>query len=250
MKFKIFNQRDYEISPGDVITNDKYLSYIYNHVYRIISSKIIKNSITIEIGGVSYSLRYVDPDVLVSNIELHENIDLVMRGEHLPFKDSSLGNLVLKDTFHHLENIESFFEEAIRVLKPNGVVVLIEPYWGRVLRAVDYFFHPEPFDFKTKSWNNFNGNNHMGNQALAYNVFVRDKDIFRRKYPNLSILNIEVLVGLSYILSGGVYKRTFLPGWFLINLHKIENRLKVIKFFFGTQVIIVIKKNGDHLFFK
>ncbi len=71
--------------------------------------------------------------------------------QHLPFRNSSLSNIVLFDVLHHLENVRYFFDEALRVLVSLGRIVIMDPYVSVLSWPVYRFFHPEPMDFKLRS---------------------------------------------------------------------------------------------------
>jgi len=42
--------------------------------------------------------------------------------------DGSLRAIVMTDVLHHIPNVESFFAEAARCVRPGGVIVMIEPW--------------------------------------------------------------------------------------------------------------------------
>ncbi|TDH64518.1 class I SAM-dependent methyltransferase [Dankookia rubra] len=47
----------------------------------------------------------------------------------LPLDDSSVDFVTIKEVLHHLENLDGLFQEISRVLKPNGVVYIWEPFY-------------------------------------------------------------------------------------------------------------------------
>lgn len=49
------------------------------------------------------------------------------------------------------------------------------------------------------------------NQALSWIVFVRDGAGFAERYPGLRVERLRYLPWLSYLLSGGVNLRSFVP---------------------------------------
>jgi len=46
----------------------------------------------------------------------------------MPFVDGSLGGVIAIDLLHHVAQPHAFLNEAARVLRPGGRVLLIEPY--------------------------------------------------------------------------------------------------------------------------
>jgi SAM-dependent methyltransferase len=224
---KLFRQRNYNKNVGDIISNDKYLNFIYNYVYKIIIENLECEGKTLELGATSYSIKNFSKETIITNIDYQKNLDLVTSGISLPIKNDSITNLILKDTFHHLDDIVQSFKEFDRILKIGGSIILVEPYWSIPLRLIAFFFHPEPFNFKATEWGHDFKDINMGNQALAHNVFIRDIKEFESKFKDLQLNNLKVIVGISYILSGGLYKRTIFPSWLLIKIHKLEIKFKL-----------------------
>jgi hypothetical protein len=62
------------------------------------------------------------------------------------------------------------------------------------------------------------------NQALSYLLLRRDRARFEREYPFFEIREHKVLVGPSFLISGGVSRRTFVSGRLLRLLMKWEMR--------------------------
>ena len=63
----------------------------------------------------------------------------------LPFKDRSFDIIISKSVFEHLLNPEVVFGEFARVLKPNGVVVILTPnkyhYDALIAKVTPFWFH-------------------------------------------------------------------------------------------------------------
>jgi len=57
---------------------------------------------------------------------------------HLPLADGCFDVLLMVDVVHHLENIHPTMQEAFRVLKPGGQVIIFEP---NKLNPVVYLLH-------------------------------------------------------------------------------------------------------------
>jgi demethylmenaquinone methyltransferase/2-methoxy-6-polyprenyl-1,4-benzoquinol methylase len=73
--------------------------------------------------------------------------------EHLPFRDGSYPRIIVVDTFHHLEDQRLATAELLRVLQPDGRLVVEEPdihkpvvkvaaLLERLLRVRSRFFSP------------------------------------------------------------------------------------------------------------
>jgi hypothetical protein len=66
-----------------------------------------------------------------------------MSAQVIAIRAQSLDGIVLKDTWHHIPNIETFLTEAHPTPRPVGVVVVIDPYWVALARFVYRFLHQE-----------------------------------------------------------------------------------------------------------
>ncbi len=80
------------------------------------------------------------------------------------------------------------------------------------------------------------------NQALSWIVFIRDKDKFEKKYPHLKIEVIEHLPWLSYILSGGVTRKSLIPKFLAPFIILIDNALAFLRPLCGLSWHIRIRK--------
>lgn len=66
--------------------------------------------------------------------------------ERLPFADNSIGSIFSNSVFEHLESIDMALNEAMRVLKPGGKLVLTSPnsrlvdnfFFARLLRSIGF----------------------------------------------------------------------------------------------------------------
>jgi hypothetical protein len=125
------------------------------------------------------------------------------------------------------------------VLKENGKIIMIEPansLWGRFIYA---HFHHEPFNPKGNWQISDSGPLSGANGSLPWIVFVRDKDIFNKVFPNLVIEEITYHTLLRYLLSGGVPFKQFVPDFsfpffrsidrFLVSLSKQLSMFMTIK---------------------
>ena len=90
-------------------------------------------------------------------------------GEALPFRNNSLKQIFLNDSFHHIKKQKETLEESFRVLKPGGKLIIREfdknYFWNLFLRFAEFvvgfgskFYSPkklaaicEEIGFKT-SW--------------------------------------------------------------------------------------------------
>jgi ubiquinone/menaquinone biosynthesis C-methylase UbiE len=66
--------------------------------------------------------------------------------ERLPFDDNIFDVILSKSFIEHLNYPEKYFEEAYRVLKPNGILISLVPDWESNYKIYfDDFTHRSPF---------------------------------------------------------------------------------------------------------
>ncbi len=100
----------------------------------------------VEVGGGSGHFRSFYPQMIVTDVLPTRHIHLAADAMHLPFRDSSVNNIVMQDVLHHLPLPLRFFSEAQRVLKVGGRVVMTEPFISPVSGLCYRLSHPEPVD--------------------------------------------------------------------------------------------------------
>ncbi len=151
------------------------------------------------------------PKIITSDILRLPTNDMTFSALNIPFIADSLSGLFMVDTFHHVPDSMKFLFEANRVLKERGKLIMVEPansLWGRFIYTR---FHHEPFEPKGNWQVTDSGPLSNANIALPWIVFVRDKAIFERNFPDLVIEEITFHTPLRYILSGGVSFKQLVP---------------------------------------
>ena len=207
------------------VLQDPYLRALYETAFKSITDYLPKEVNTlVEIGaGDGISNQFL-PKAFLTDIAFHKNLNAICNAHELPFKSASVDALALKDSLHHLPSVELFLNEAHRVLRIGGRVVVFDPYWGLLAKFVYRFLHQEEFNQNAISWN-FEANSPWdSNQALSYLLLRRDRAHFEQLFPFFDICEHKVLIGPSFLLSGGVSRRTIVSGKFLKILLKLELR--------------------------
>ncbi len=207
------------------IWDELYIRSLYKTVFSRITSYIPANSkVLIEIGSGNGISKKSMPGIIATDISFHELLDASCDSIALPFRSNSIDAIVIKDVLHHLPDVELFLKEVHRVLRTNGRLVVFDPYWGLLARFVYRFLHQEKFDVKAKTWSFTSNSPWDSNQALTYLLLRRDRTRFEKEFNFFKIEEHEKLIGPSFLLSGGVSRRTFISGSFLSLLLKWEMR--------------------------
>ena len=211
----------------ETVEGDRYLTVLYQLAYSAVSelTKSARPDRTIEVGAGLGLASLSGNHWIKSDVEGAAPLSLLNYAEALPYKDASLDAIVLKDTWHHIPDIEGFLAEAHRVLRPGGVVAVFDPYWSLLGRFVYRFLHQERWDASVESWSFPSTNPWDSNQALTYLMLKRDRAEFDRRWgAKFSVIEPRPLVGPSFLLSGGVSRRTFVSGRLLSALLRWEER--------------------------
>jgi SAM-dependent methyltransferase len=175
-------------------------------------------------------------------------LDALVDAQHLPFRSKSLSNIVLFDVLHHLENVRYFFDEALRVLVPNGRIVIMEPYVSVLSWPIYRFMHPEPMDFSRDPLAIVAASSDRrpfdGNQAVARIVFERSYERFRELYPHFAKLAHERLAFFAYPLSGGFDRPSLVPLWSLDALMRFEQWCRRLGRLLAFRLLVVLEKTS------
>lgn len=202
----------------------------------------------VELGAGSSLMNRAYPDVVLSDVKPLPFVDLVASGLELPFRSTSLRALYAINVFHHLPDVRLFFEEALRVLHPGGGVVLIEPFYSGVASWLYKRLHAtEFFDRSVEEWayQEAIGPMSKANQALSYIVFVRDRSLYERLFPELEIVYQKPHTQARYFCSGGVNYRCLLPAPLTGLAGILESLLTPFNAFLALQHTVVLRKKGD-----
>jgi SAM-dependent methyltransferase len=153
-------------------------------------------------------------------------MDVVLDGQQMPLADASLRGIVMTDVFHHIPNVRRFLTEAARCVRRGGVVAMIEPWYSKWSNLVYQRLHHEPFCPDAAAWEFApNGPLSSSNQALPWIVFVRDRAMFEKEFPEWEIETVSPFMPFRYLISGGVSLRAVAPAFSYPAIRAVENVL-------------------------
>ena len=202
-----------------------YLSYLEWYREFEEADKAAPPGVRVELGSGGGFLEQKIPSLIKTDLLPLPFVDLICRGEQLPFAEGSVGAMFMINVLHHIPSVERFFAELQRVLRPAGRVAMIEPFVTPLSRLIYGRFHPEPFEPEAESWEiPPSGPLSGGNDALPWIVFVRDRAAFEEAYPDLEITTIRPQSPFLHFFSGGVMLRGLVPGPVFPLLRGIDGR--------------------------
>lgn len=236
------NLSDYQ----SVWTKKPVLRAVYGDLFdRMLALRVPGPSL--EIGGGVGGLKARAPDVLSSDIQHADWLDLVADAQRLPFGDETLTTIMMLDVLHHVEFPAKFFQEAQRILKPGGRIVMVEPAITPGSSSFYRFIHHEPVrmgdDPLLDGAPDPKRDPYDSNQAIPTLIATRDKARFHKDFPRLRITRTDWFSFFVYPLSGG-----FKP-WSLISegaakpLLRMESGLeKSLGRMLGFRLLLAIDK--------
>ncbi len=200
----------------------------------------------IEIGAGTSFFRDLYPGIISTDIEADPRLDKVVDAQNMPFADESIRTLFCINAFHHFPEPRRFFTEAMRVLRPGGGCVVVDPAYGFVANFIyRRLFAVEGYDQGAKDWGYVRREQDqlIPNQALTYLVFFRDQEDFQRQFPQLKIVEKRIVPNfVRYLLSGGLNFRQLVPNFMVSFLRAVEVGLTPLHRHLGLHQVIVLKK--------
>jgi len=228
-----------------LIHNRSLLKWNYDDWYSRLLADIRSappDGLIVELGSGGSYLKDLEPSTITSDVEAGI-AERVIDARKLPFEANTVRALVLTHVFHHIPQVDAFLKEAERVLMPGGVISMIEVAHTPFARFFFKNFHHEPYDDQRTEWSFSQADSMMdSNQALAWMVFARDRPAFEKAYPSLAIDKLEWVPWLTYLVSGGVTARYFIPRFADPLLIGLENLIKPLRGVFSLSWHICIRK--------
>lgn len=223
----------------------KILREVYTNWYRKVL-KDLKPGRTIELGSGSGNFKSFKKDIIAADIEKCPWLDMCFDAHFLPFRNQSIGNIVMIDVLHHLSDPVGFLKEAARVLVDRGRVILIEPYPSFFSRFIYGKFHPEPFKMnedyfikrsrqKKDPWDS--------NQAIAYLLFYQQREKFVDLFKNVFLIKKAVKTDcILYPASGGFENKALIADFMIPIFKFLEFLASGLRRFLAFRCYIILEK--------
>ncbi len=202
---------------------------------------------TLEVGSGIGSIKGVLPEVITTDITPEPWLDATADAQALPFSGGSFDNLIAVDVVHHVEFPRYFLRESLRVLRPGGRLIMLEPavtpgsyLFYRFLHdegmnlSADPLLHGCPDPERTPG---------AANQAIPTLLFGRWRSALQAQFPELRLHHLGHLSLLAYPLSGGFRPWSLIPARAAQTLISIERRLEpAIGKLFGFRLLAVLDR--------
>lgn len=225
------------------------LREIYYDFYRRIVSLTAPGK-SLEIGGGSGNLKEYSSDVISTDIVPAPWLDAAADAQALPFADATFTNLVMIDVLHHIEKPVRFLGEAVRILRPRGRVLMVEPAITPVSWVFYRLFHPEPVVMSAnplvEGASDPEREPFDANQAIPSLLLGRYRRRLEALFPTLKLIHFERFSFFAYPLSGGFRSWSLLPTGWGARVINIEDKLApVLGPLMAFRLFAVLEKQAE-----
>ena len=187
---------------------------------------------TLEVGSGIGSLKGILPEVVTTDITAEPWLDAAADAQALPFSDASFDNLVVVDVIHHVEFPRRFLQEAVRVLRPGGRLVMLEPAVTPGSYLFYRFLHDEGVDLSADPLLDGQPDPARApdeaNQAIPTLLFGRRRLAFETQFPEFALRHLAHLSLVAYPLSGGFRSWSLVSAGAASALLGLERRLEPV----------------------
>jgi SAM-dependent methyltransferase len=223
------------------------LRAIYDDLYQKIENVALTGD-TLEIGGGIGNLKIGKGRIIKSDIQRHSRVDVVADAHKLPFNNGVFSNIVLFDVLHHLQCPLLFFEEAARVLRSGGRIIMVEPGITPISKLLYKMGHEEPvemgWDMNDPCKVDADKDPYDSNQAIPTILFKRDPKLFLAAVKGFKIHSSNWLSLFAYPLSGGFKSWSLLPYKWVYTILKIEEKiLPFLGSLMAFRLMVVLEKD-------
>lgn len=229
----------------NILRSKPFMKRLYRDYYEEFAAAVGEDSgkkVLVELGSGGGFIKEVMPTVITSDVLALAHVDKVFSALDMPFDNESVDAFFMINVVHHICDSKAFFTEALRCLKPGGKIVMIEPANTVWSRFIFKHFHHEVFDPQGQWSLDHSAPLSCANDALAWILFWRDRDIFEKLFPQLEIKRRENHTPFRYLLSGGFTLRQLVPSFTYGWIKMLESALRPMRDCSGMFQTIELRK--------
>jgi SAM-dependent methyltransferase len=230
-------------------TEKPTLRLLYTDYYRRLIAACPDGPL-LDVGGGTAHVKQVRSDVFSIDILPFPGIDVVCDAHRLAFPDGKFAGIIMIDVLHHLERPIVFLNEASRVLRPGGVLAMIEPGMSTIAYPFYHYVHHEAVDMIVDPFLARSGQPPRdpfdANQAIPTLLFSRtNRPRLNELVPELTIRQVDWLSLFAFPLSGGFKSWCLMPSQLAMALVRFEDGLPdSVRKFFGFRIFATLQKAG------
>lgn len=237
---------DWVAAHRSVWARKESLRKVYTCWFSVLRDACVADAPIVELGCGPGFFKERYPEVVATDVAPSPYADRVVDAAALPFADGEVGTIVFIDVFHHLPQPEQFMHETARVLRPNGRLVMLEPWMGLAGRLLFRYVHHEDCDLTVAPddpWGGANKDPMQGNAALPYLYFRGGGHLERMDVP-LRVIRRQPFAALPWILSGGFQSVSFLPAPLVSAAEFVDRLVSLVPPVTATRCFVVVEKTG------
>ncbi|MCP4625194.1 MAG: class I SAM-dependent methyltransferase [bacterium] len=238
------DDRQITLTNQTILKNKPVLKKLLTRYYDEMISFLQPGGRTLELGsgGGFFKERY--PQAIASDILQVSNLDIVMDGLAIPFKNGSINNIVLRGVLHHIHDPFAFFEECERILQDGGRIIINDPYISPFSFLINKYIHFEHCDYSWQLKRNKGQPLMDCNLALASIIFKKRIHDFTQTFPNLNIIHTNRHTYFIYLLTGGYSYPSLIPTCFFETAMIFEKLLSPFRNLLANILFIVLEKQS------
>jgi len=237
------NDVDMLVLERETMDSKPILQLLWRGWYKEIEPFISKDGLNVEVGaGGGYAGTYFK-NLIQTDVAKTPYIDLCLNASAFPFKDGVLDTILMIAVLHHFKNIDEFFNEARRVLKKGGKILMVEPYVSYFSYPVWKYFHYEGCNLKSMLIDSNETARIDANIAIPTILFKKKRKEFEENYADLKIIYENYHTIFHFFASGGYTYPSLIPKILLPTLVKFEKKLQPLGKRLGSFMTIIIQKD-------
>ena len=210
-----------------IISSKPFLEKLYEEWYLRISANFPGDARVLELGSGAGFLKEFMPSLITSELFPTPGVDLVIDAQAIDMDEASIDGIVMTGVLHHIPDCSLFLQEASRVIRNEGKLVMIEPWNTGWSRWIYMHLHHEPFEPDAQEWRiQTPGPLSGANGALPWIILQRDRTLFEARFPQWRVVRIVPIMPVAYLLSGGVSLQSLFPGWMYQSVRFFEKTFK------------------------
>lgn len=203
-----------------------------------------------ELGsGAGFSRYFIkSKNLVLTDVIKNEWIDLKVDALKMPFESNTVDILICSHMIHHVARPAEFFEEASRVLRIGGKLIIVDINTSYIMRLLLWLMKHEGWSYNVDVFDrnsvvNDPSDPWSANCAVPELLF-RDGRKFEAYFPYFKLLRNKAFECFLFPLSGGVIARSptvELPVWMLRIIERVDVllvRLLPSVFAMGRQVVL------------